>query len=693
MKTLSQVLYEKLNVPSFVNINEAFSSNIIANLHKSNSEVMNQFFRSLAKYRYSINGLKDDFITESTDVSNALKRKSNDIVKFWMIGDKIAAISCGNALVDDMFNWVSKGQGKRNNDTLIGDKEAIQYWLAQGDSYAKKTFTTCYMVAVSSLKALGEKKQPTEVVNRQTEELMIYKPNLLEVPKKPKKKPSDLKKLKDTSKTVDVLFKSGDTYDLSDPGYTDKFKYYSGEGDGYIMDKEYNAYDVFCSEGSSDSGRIAGGTMNWRCSIKIDNQTTLQFSGYHGVFSSPSSSTCGSIVSDIKNGMFLEDYIARHYNDLDSRSNLPAKIQKFLEAGDPNAKTFNGIKSEISQTKETNYFLTYILLPKLINFSIKQSGIEFTNILRNDKELENNSKELQKLKYGSEEYKQMRNAREKLVTAKTEVVVNGILKPLISRELKNIFQTGSIASYTGVESTLFCKNIKSSNHTIALDTKTNTLVIVDTNELKVVGKAELDISDTVILYKKDASPKAFDLFKKTSDAWMKMNKNKQTEYVNNNWETVYNNSYKSYHGYDLTQARAKQITKQDYLKMLDSHDFNKQNILRFSWDLIKNYIEGELDNEPKNVSSIEPLPEPDTYKSILPKKVIEEAGAKMDAWHAGTRKQNIKSMSDAKLKMNYEICKGKGYTKEATMLKTEALNRNILLECSGLNECLEIIKL
>lgn len=77
-----------------------------------------------------------------------------------------------------------------------------------------------------------------------------------------KKKPSDLKKLKDTSKEVDVRFKGSYRYDLSDNGYTDKFKYYSNETDCYIMDKEGNVYDVEISKFSSDSDYIAGGTMN-----------------------------------------------------------------------------------------------------------------------------------------------------------------------------------------------------------------------------------------------------------------------------------------------------------------------------------------------------------------------------------------------------------------------------------------------
>lgn len=683
MKTLSQKLNESC-VPFIHAINEAFSSTIMANMHKDNSEVMNQFFRSLAKYRYSVNGLKDDFITR-TDIASALKNKNKDIVKFWMVGQKVAAITVGNALVDEMFNWVSKGQGSRNNEALIGNKAHIEKWLSDGDKYAKDMFTTCYMIVISSLKALGEKKEPTEIVD-QEEKIVFYKPNLLDVPKNFKKKPSDLKKLKDTSKTMDVVFKSGDTYDLSDTGYVDKFKYYSGEGDGYIMDKQGNTYDVFCNEGSSDSGRIAGGTMNWRCGIKIDNQIKLNFTGYHGVFSSPSSKTAGSIVQDIRNGMYLEDYIAQHYQDLNDHNNLAPKVKAFMEAGDINAKSYNGIKNEISKTKETNFFLTYILLPKVITFTISSSGIELINILAYDKELANRSKELSKFQYGSDEFNALKDARSKILATKTEIVVNGILKPLITKELKKIFQVGSISSYAGIESTLFCKELTAYNHTLALDTKTNNIVIVNTDDLKVVGNAKLVVEDNVILFKKQAAPKALDLFKKTSEAWLKMNKNKQSQYVDEHWAKVYENSYKPYRGYELTKSAAKASTKQEYQKMLDNHSFDKSNRLVFSWDFLKNYIDGEMDK-----NAIEPLPEPTAFKTMLPKAVMAEAGGKMDAWHNGSRNQNVKSMSDAKLKMNYEVCKDKGYDKEVGILQMEAKRRSILLECYGINECLTIV--
>ena len=58
----------------------------------------------------------------------------------------------------------------------------------------------------------------------------------------------------------------------------------------------------------------------------------------------------------------------------------------------------------------------------------------------------------------------------------------------------------------------------------------------------------------------------------------------------------------------------------------------------------------------------------------------KEAEGKMDAWHNGTRKQNIKSCSNEKLIMNYGICMAKGYEKEAAELKAEMDKRNINID-------------
>ena len=51
----------------------------------------------------------------------------------------------------------------------------------------------------------------------------------------------------------------------------------------------------------------------------------------------------------------------------------------------------------------------------------------------------------------------------------------------------------------------------------------------------------------------------------------------------------------------------------------------------------------------------------------------------MDAWHNGTRKQNVKNCSDDKLKAYYKICVDSGYDEEAEKLRNEADSRGLKL--------------
>lgn len=52
-----------------------------------------------------------------------------------------------------------------------------------------------------------------------------------------------------------------------------------------------------------------------------------------------------------------------------------------------------------------------------------------------------------------------------------------------------------------------------------------------------------------------------------------------------------------------------------------------------------------------------------------------DAQSKMEKWHKGERKQNIKACSDEKLKAYYMICLDKGYVMEANALYKEIVDR------------------
>ena len=81
------------------------------------------------------------------------------------------------------------------------------------------------------------------------------------------------------------------------------------------------------------------------------------------------------------------------------------------------------------------------------------------------------------------------------------------------------------------------------------------------------------------------------------------------------------------------------------------------------------------DNPEKELSSSEIM-----QKISFKGKAYTEACQKMEAWHKGVRKQNLKNCSNEKLKNNYWICRKMGYTKEVDQIKNEANSRGLVLE-------------
>lgn len=69
----------------------------------------------------------------------------------------------------------------------------------------------------------------------------------------------------------------------------------------------------------------------------------------------------------------------------------------------------------------------------------------------------------------------------------------------------------------------------------------------------------------------------------------------------------------------------------------------------------------------------------DLSKTKMTSSAYRAAYGKMKAWHDGTRKQNLKNCSDAKLRMNYEVCLMYNFDKECKLIEDEAYRRNITL--------------
>lgn len=525
-----------------------------------------------------------------------------------------------------------------------------------------------------------------------------------------KKSPSGIGKIKNSAEEKDVEFIAGDVYDLSgDNRYTDKFTYYSGKGDGYIMDKDGKFYDVVTSSWSSDAGRIAGGSMNYQVTIKKANGTDdAIFNGYTAIFSTPHYS---EIIEDIKRGYYLEDYIAKNWGALYNRE----KFEELKKKGDANAKSHTQEKVEDRANKEQEFAQRYIILPKLVNFIVKDNRLDFENFtIAHGRDQVESPKDppcaIRRSDFDSDEaYKVAKdnlekqweeyNSKVKAIQDKLTDVIQKIATNLVEEYFKvKLDKLNGLKFYITPK-----KKLDIDLDAIAIDTKKNKVVTLarkrKSNSNKYGSQAytlfkdinenpefELGVSATVI--KNKASDYLVDLFKRVSEAWQKINSRTKTKYIEDNWEEIWKSGrgYYSWNPDKYTKGESKKMAEEKFYKWLNEFNWGSSKpTITFSTDFIKDYIQGELPQaEGEKEETSKQTTKEEIKTDVAKARKVQEP--KMDAWHNGTRKQNVTSCSDAKLKLNYEICKDKGYTKEAEILKKEADSRGLKLESLNLED-------
>jgi len=513
------------------------------------------------------------------------------------------------------------------------------------------------------------------------------------------KKPSDVKKLKKSSRTEKVTFRDGDVYDMHDDGYEADFTYYSSDGDGYIVSKETNkVYDVIIKTWSDDCGRIAGGTYHESVTIKnVDGKGDIHLSGYSAVFSKAHGE---NIVSDIMAGNYLEDYIAKNWDAISYDSKDKWKYLK--DNGDENAKSYLSQKEESDEQKTQKFNERYLQISRsytgaVLDFKITKDGIIFPSWVpvgySNSKELDKLGKKRSETKYGSDEYK-LADKEIKELSDKLNKVIYDIIKPYLLPILEKVFKTKNLSKFVGLygsftmphEHTMISKR-KWGDVVYAIDTKDKKLVKVSFENKKVIDtELKIELNDDITIAKNEVLPEMKQLFIECSKAWKKQYM-KQTEYVNQNYLNIWKNSRTwAYGDPTITKGEAKEQAASDYKRYVLKHDFEKgDGKISYSLTLLAGFIKGDVD---PNLEPIEqPLENPVPVEkkergkdTKLSASAMKDAGPKMDAWHEGTRKQNVGAMSDAKLKMNYKVCQAKGYDKEMGILKAEADKRGIVIE-------------
>ena len=176
---------------------------------------------------------------------------------------------------------------------------------------------------------------------------------------------------------------------------------------------------------------------------------------------------------------------------------------------------------------------------------------------------------------------------------------------------------------------------------------------------------------------------------------MVKNLGSESAYVAANYKSVMWG--KGYWRPEMKAGEAKEECKRQFAKMKGKETFSENSSQFYVTPEIAAKVLGSKSYEKffKAAKSVEEeTPSPDMTPEVTngpdkpTKKSAEEtygkaygpAKEKMEKWHAGTRKQNLKNCNDGKLRMNFAICKELGYEEECKQIAAEAKKRGIVLE-------------
>lgn len=520
-------------------------------------------------------------------------------------------------------------------------------------------------------------------------------------------KPSDLKKYKKTERKEIVHFRSSDMFDTKDPGYNDEFSYFDGSGNGYIKDKQGHVYDVIATDREGDAGAIAGGSHDYFVTIKKANgKDDFHVHGWIAIMSKGSNTGC---IADIKAGYYLEDYIAKYWNQYDDKD---GKFKELAEKGDKNAKAYDDQKAERAQNKKDEFDARYVVVPNNLSWEIIDGKftISYWNLTNSSiKELENkrtqwlkqnNLKSWDENAKSNPEYQKLNDAVSNGYNEFRSLIMS-VLEPVLFNKLQEVFKTKDLKSLSGLAgSFVYDKQYMLGKkeygyRVLSIDTRKKQFAVIHTGDRKVLDdNIDIQLNDVISIYKNKASEKMIELFKKVSEAWHKANARKQGEYVKSHWEKIYYDSAGGYIGkYSKTKSQAKAEAKEEFEQLVKDMDFNYsgKNKFTYSLSLVQTYVEGDMEPDAQPIKN--PLENPEQKEkkergkyTKMSKGANNAAYEKMKAWHEGTRKQNLSNCSDAKLKMNYKVCKELGYEKEMEQIEDEANKRNLQLESLSLKD-------
>lgn len=484
--------------------------------------------------------------------------------------------------------------------------------------------------------------------------------------------PSKITKQKTNKIKKKNTYKFGDNYDTKSGTYTQEDEYFQNNSSGYIMDKEGNKHDIVDGSYNSDSGAIAGGTIHWVIYISnVGPIKKLAVSGYQGIMSRPSTDTAGHIVSDIDAGYYLEDYLARHKDDIDE-SNLN-KISDIISKGDANAKSYKDNKASKIQDKKVKFFQNYGCLNRSLGhivFSIKDDGtVELGSPFLAHKSLKSKESDSYNARYVDNP--NSKAVIKSAIAGATENVVE-LLKQEINPDLEELKNIRGIVAFKKKKDSGEAEDI--SYEQIYYNIKSKKFVMIDGVDDIMGNNKSFNPKESlieVIPYIQtlniqdngDISEFAKDLRTKAVKEWDKSRKKNRKVYIDANYAKYL---YTPETGY---QTKGKAKTKAGDVFDIETEK-TKKGFLPFEF-----YAQFCKGGKVIGADKIEK----EKDKAATKEKTVKGGQEKMDAWHNGERKQNVKRCSDDKLKAYYKICVNSGYDEEAKVLKDEADSRGLKL--------------
>ena len=490
-------------------------------------------------------------------------------------------------------------------------------------------------------------------------------------------RPSGWTRTKKKTRKVTNTYLAGDVYDFHSGTYQQEDEYVDSEYEGFIFDKEGNEYKVYGDTKQGDAGRISGGSTSYYVTIK-GNGITINLSGYLGLFSSGRGT---GIIYDIGYGYYLEDYLVKNNDGLSSKEESKEEVAKLMANGDKDAESYTKQKEDRAANKELEFARRYV---------------EFSSLT------------IEKSKEGGKLYIRPAYKNSK-ANGDQEAQVSELLEPFITQLLEGAFGLPMDQIY-GIRAQVKIACPDKGRVCPALDVKKKNLVFIkaefkglDKPDKKIVldDTVELKLGSVVECWYKNASPKLQEYTKVLYEKLVKDRKKSRSSWIKitaDQYYGEYENYYWGKRKYTRKEAHELAVAAWDSMIRKYNPDAQHDHTLTYiDTELLAEYVKSikpEFNVQAKAPdTSVNDLPEVETVakpaeapKKERGKETVMSKGAKaaaydkMKAWHEGTRKQNVGAMSDAKLKMNYAVCKELGFDKEVDILKAEADKRELTLE-------------